>query len=109
MIWITKNQPREWKFGKTDAGGNHLADYISCSQLNEAIEDLTNFSETNYPFMLLDVRESHERDIKDVVDKVYTSDKAIKIPRVNLIYEELVTGAWNQQYFSRDIWIVCLC
>ena len=46
--------------------------------------------------MLLDVRESHEKEIKDVVDKLKISDKAIKIPRVNLVYEELVTGAWNQ-------------
>ncbi len=96
MIWITKNQPREWKFAKTNAGGNHLIDYISSNQLSEAIEDLKHFSETNYPFMLLDVRESHEKEIKDVVDRLEISDKVIEIPRVNLVYEELVTGVWNQ-------------
>lgn len=28
-IWITKNAPLAWKFAKTDAGGAHLADYIT--------------------------------------------------------------------------------
>ena len=30
-IWITKNSPLPWKFAKTNAGGEHLSDYITGS------------------------------------------------------------------------------
>lgn len=60
--------------------------------------------------MLLDVRESHEKQIKDIIDQVTQVDGSIvSIPRVDLEYAELVTGIFNKQYFARDTWIVCLC
>ena len=111
-IWITKNAPQEWKFANTDAGGAHLKEYITGAQLKEAIYELASFrkEEATPPFMILDVRAPHEREIKDIVSEVPTDDGTmVKIPRVNLIYEELVTGVWNNDSFARSTWIVCLC
>ena len=61
-------------------------------------------------FVILDVRAPHEREIKDIVDEVTAEDGSkIKVPKVNLIYEELVTGVWNNENFTRNRWVVCVC
>ena len=45
-----------------------------------------------------------------MVTEVTSEDGAkVEIPRVNLIYEELVTGIWNNESFARNKWVVCVC
>ena len=73
-----------------------MKDYMTGAQLKEAIDELASFKQDMPPFMILDVRAPHEKEIRDIVSDVVTEDGTmVKIPRVNLIYEELVTGVWN--------------
>lgn len=59
--------------------------------------------------MLLDVREAHEKEIKDIISKISIGEKSYAIPKVDLLYEELVTGCFNKDMFSRSVWIICMC
>ena len=42
-IWITKNETLPWKFADINAGGSHLADYLTGGQLIEAFNELHSF------------------------------------------------------------------
>ena len=70
---------------------------------------MKSFEGATIPFAILDVREAHERQIKDLVRSVFIDEQEFTLPRVDLLYEELVTGCFNKDYFSRDVWVVCLC
>jgi len=62
-------------------------------------------SETEPKFMLIDLRDPHEREIVDLVHEY----DGVELPRVNLEYAELVTGFFNADYLMRDHWLICLC
>lgn len=110
-IWISQNEPLAWRFATTNAGGSHLADYLTGEQLMEAVKEIPVMVKEgrNIPFVVLDVRQNHERQIQDMISEWRHDDQAFKIPRVNQPYEEIVMGQWNKAAFFREQWIVIAC
>lgn len=103
-IWITKNEVPVWKF--SEGVGGHMKDYINAEQFQEAIQDLATLDSDvgDKPFRVCDVREAHERQIKDIITEVEApgdGSVSVEIPRSNVQYDELITGLWNAQMFSR--------
>ncbi len=59
--------------------------------------------------MIVDVRDSHERDVKDFISSFESEKQTWKVPRVDLEYGELVSGCFHKDLLTRDIWVLCLC
>ena len=68
-IWISQNEPLAWRFAKTNAGGSHLADYLTGEQLMEGVQEIPVLVKEgrDLPFVVLDVRQNHERQIHDFI------------------------------------------
>ena len=105
----------------------HYSDYITPAQFHEACIDLANDlkeeggsdpDEFGYPkgakFRVLDLRQEHEKEIKDLADYILVdteSEESVKveIPRHSLEYAELTTNMYDDQFLTRSVWFVLLC
>lgn len=78
-IWITKNQPpAEWEYGEQQ-------DLMNV-ELANALDKLKP-TDRNPPFLIVDLRENHERDLMDLPTR---TKKGALIPRVNIPLHDLL-------------------
>ena len=94
-MWITKNAPREWEYGEQQD--------IMNVELANALNKLKPGEDP--PFLIVDLREEHERDYVDLPK--LTKNKA-KMPRVNISLEDLHMGQYPDK-LPKDKYIVLMC
>ena len=95
-IWISKNELPKWEYAEQ-------TDLVNV-ELVSALDKLKP-NEKNPPFLILDLRENHQRELMDLPK--YTKNKTL-IPRVNITLEDLLMGFYPDK-LPKDKYLVLVC
>jgi len=95
-IWISKNELPKWEYAEQ-------TDLVNV-ELVSALDKLKP-TEKNPPFLILDLRENHQRELMDLPK--YTKNKVL-IPRVNITLEDLLMGFYPDK-LPKDKYLVLVC
>ena len=95
-IWISKNELPQWEYAEQ-------TDLVNVELVN-ALDKLKP-GEKNTPFLILDLRENHQRELMDLPK--YTKNKAL-IPRVNIVLEDLLMGFYPDK-LPKDRYLILVC
>ena len=96
-IWISKNELPKWDYAEQ-------SDLVNV-ELVSALDKLKPLDKTPPPFLIVDLRENHERELMDLPK--YTKNKAL-IPRVNIPLDDLMMGYYPDK-IPKDRYLVLLC
>ena len=96
-IWISKNELPEWDYAEQ-------SDLVNV-ELVSALDKLKPLDKTPAPFLILDLRETHEREMMDLPK--HTKNKAL-IPRVSIPLDDLLMGNYPEK-LPKDRYLVLVC